>query len=132
MAQETITAPSNITLLHSAPHDAVMPEVSLVVTHGGHGTVTRSLTHGVPLLVLPMGRDQADNAARVVARGAGLALNDSATEADITQAVARLLGEPRFRVAASRLGKAIVPELGSPALVEEMEAIAVQRWRRSA
>ena len=90
MAQETITAPSNITLLHSAPHDAVMPEVSLVVTHGGHGTVTRSLTHGVPLLVLPMGRDQADNAARVVARGAGLALNDSATEADITQAVGKI------------------------------------------
>jgi MGT family glycosyltransferase len=132
MAQETIEAPTNVAILHSAPHDAVMQEVSLVVTHGGHGTVTRSLTHGVPLLVLPKGRDQADNAARVVARGAGLALADSATEAEITRAVMRLLAEPHFQAAAARLGNAMAPELGSLAIVAEMEAIATQSWRRSA
>jgi MGT family glycosyltransferase len=132
MAQEIIEAPENITILRSASHDAVMREVSLVVTHGGHGTVTRSLTHGVPLLVLPMGRDQADNAARVVARGAGLALADTATQTEIEQAVTRLLTEPHFQAAASRLGEAIAPELGSLALVKEMEAIAARRWRRSA
>jgi MGT family glycosyltransferase len=132
MAQETIKAPKNVAVLHSAPHDAVMQEVSLVVTHGGHGTVTRSLTHGVPLLVLPMGRDQADNAARVVARGAGLALTDSATEVEITRAVMRLLREPHFQGAAARLGNAMAPELGSLAIVDEMEAIATRSWRRSA
>jgi MGT family glycosyltransferase len=132
MAQETIEAPANVTVLHSAPHDAVMREVSLVITHGGHGTVTRSLTHGVPLLVLPMGRDQADNAARVVARGAGLAIADTATEAEIGQAVARLLTEPQFQAAASRLGQTMAPELGSMAVVAEMEAIAARSLRRSA
>jgi MGT family glycosyltransferase len=132
MAQETIEAPANVTVMHSAPHDAVMREVSLVITHGGHGTVTRSLTHGVPLLVLPMGRDQADNAARVVARGAGLAVADAATLAEIEHAVTRLLTEPHFQAAASRLGAAIAPELGSLALVEEMEAIAGRRWSLSA
>jgi UDP:flavonoid glycosyltransferase YjiC (YdhE family) len=45
-------------LLPSAPHDAVMKEVSIVVTHGGHGTASRALWHGLPLLVIPMGRDQ--------------------------------------------------------------------------
>jgi MGT family glycosyltransferase len=132
MAQETVEAPGNVTILHSAPHDAVMREVSLVITHGGHGTVTRSLTHGVPLLVLPMGRDQADNAARVVARGAGLTIADLATDTEIAQAVTRLLVEPQFKVAASRLGEAMAPELGSLAVVEEMEAIATQHLRRSA
>jgi MGT family glycosyltransferase len=132
MAQEIIEAPTNVTILHSAPHDAIMREVSVVVTHGGHGTVTRSLTHGVPLLVLPMGRDQGDNAARVVARGAGLALAEPATEAEIAQAVTRLLTEPHFQAAASRLGKAIAPELESLAVVAEMEAIATRSWRRSA
>jgi UDP:flavonoid glycosyltransferase YjiC (YdhE family) len=50
-----LQAPKNITLLPSAPHDAVMREVSLVVTHGGHGTVSRALWRGLPLLVMPMG-----------------------------------------------------------------------------
>src|SRR5262245_13813861 len=38
-----LDAPKCVTLLPSAPHDAVMKEVSLVVTHGGHGTVSRAL-----------------------------------------------------------------------------------------
>jgi UDP:flavonoid glycosyltransferase YjiC (YdhE family) len=31
-----------------------MKEVSLVVTHGGHGTVSRALHNGLPILVMPM------------------------------------------------------------------------------
>jgi MGT family glycosyltransferase len=132
MAEEMIDAPANVSILHSAPHDAVMKEVSVVVTHGGHGTVTRSLLNGVPLLVIPMGRDQGDNAARVVARGAGLILADSATEDQIASAVRRLVTEPHFQAAAARIGTAMAPDLASPILVQEMEAIAAQRWRRSA
>jgi UDP:flavonoid glycosyltransferase YjiC (YdhE family) len=109
-----------------------MKEVSLVVTHGGHGTVTRSLVNGVPLLVIPMGRDQGDNAARVVARGAGLALTDSASEEEIVSAVGRLITEPQFKAAAAQLGKAIAPDVSSPVFATEMEAIATRRWRRSA
>jgi len=132
MAEETIAAPPNVSILHSAPHDTVMKEVSVVVTHGGHGTVTRSLLNNVPMLVIPMGRDQADNAARVVARGAGLSLADTATEAEIIGAVRRLVTEPHFQAAAARLGKTIASDLASPVLVAEMEAIATPRWRRSA
>ncbi len=132
MEKEAIDAPANVTLVHSAPHDAVMKEVSLVVTHGGHGTVTRALVNGMPLLVIPMGRDQADNAARVVGRGAGLSLSDSATEEEIASAVGRLIAEPTFKAAAERLGKAIAPDLASPVFVTEMEAIATRRQRRTA
>ena len=59
----------------------------LPLTHGGPGTVIRSLVHGVPLLCMPMGRDQHDNTARVAALGADLTvdrnwgLNRSATAA---------------------------------------------------
>src|SRR5699024_853387 len=54
LKDHSLHAPANVTLLPSAPHDAVMKEVSLVVTHGGHGTVSRALLHGLPLLVMPM------------------------------------------------------------------------------
>jgi MGT family glycosyltransferase len=75
-----LRAPANVRLLHSAPHDAVMKEVSLVVTQGGHGTVNRALINGLPLLVLPLARDQAANAARVEEKGAGLRMDPNAPE----------------------------------------------------
>jgi MGT family glycosyltransferase len=117
-------APGNVRLLHSAPHDSVMREVSLVVTQGGHGTVNRALIHGLPLLVLPMARDQGDNATRVEAKGAGLQLQPTAPEADIAAAVNRLLREPLFRERARGLGKAIKADIDASPLVSEMEAIA--------
>ena len=123
----TLHAPKNVTLLHSAPHDAVMKEASLVVTHGGHGTVSRALIHSLPLLVMPMGRDQNDNARRVEARGAGLSLPPSASEAEISRALQQLINQPHFRIAARRLGEAIAADLDSGALVREMEVIAMGR-----
>lgn len=132
MAEEELSAPPNVALVHSAPHDAVMPEVSLVITHGGHGTVTRSLVHGVPLLVVPTGRDQSDNAARVVARGAGLSLTESADKQEIVAAITRLISEPHFAATARRMGERIAPDLESNAVVTEMEAIVMPQLRRSA
>jgi UDP:flavonoid glycosyltransferase YjiC (YdhE family) len=111
-------------LLRSAPHNAVMQEVSLVISQGGHGTVNRALINGCPLLVLPMGRDQGDNAARVEANGAGLRLPATAPESEIASAAARLILEPSCRLAARRLGEAIAADIDGAGLVREMEAIA--------
>ena len=132
IARGALTAPPNVTLLDSAPHDAVMKEVSLVITHGGHGTVTRSLVHGVPLLVIAMGRDQADNAVRVVERGAGLSLTEAATTNEIAATVSRLVADPRFQVAARHLGEAIGCDLTSNVMVSEMESIVARRRRYAA
>ena len=122
-------APTNVALLPSAPHDAVMSQVSLVVTHGGHGTVSRALLHGVPLLVMPMGRDQGDIAARVEACGAGLTLAPTAAEAEIAAAISRLIEEPQFRTAAHRLADIMTAEVGKKSLVSELEHI-VRDWPR--
>jgi MGT family glycosyltransferase len=53
------------------PHAAVIPEVDLVVTHGGMGTTQRALAAGVPVVVVPWGRDQMETARRVEVCGAG-------------------------------------------------------------
>jgi MGT family glycosyltransferase len=128
-----LSAPENVCLLHSAPHDTVMKEVSLVITQGGHGTVNRALINGLPLLVLPNGRDQDGNAARVEAKGAGLRLPPMASEAEIASAVSRLITEPHFRIAARHLGDAIKADLDKSAVVHEMEAIvAARRGARTA
>jgi MGT family glycosyltransferase len=123
------SAPQNVHLLRSASHDAVMADVSVVVTQGGHGTVSRALINGLPQLILPNGRDQADNAARVVANGAGLRLKPDTSEAEIAAAVNRLITDPQFRVAARRLGDAVRADMVASGLVREMESIVAERQR---
>ena len=124
-----LRAPKNVHLIRGAPHDLVMKDVSVVVSQGGHGTVTRSLINALPQLVLPMGRDQVDNAARVEAKGAGLRLPPTASEAEIAAAVNRLITEPQFKAAARLLGEAIKADIDRSSLVDEMETIAgAGRW----
>jgi UDP:flavonoid glycosyltransferase YjiC (YdhE family) len=119
-----LRAPKNVHVLRGAPHDLVMKDVSLVVSQGGHGTVTRSLVNALPQLILPMARDQAGNAARVEAKGAGLRLPPTASEAEIATAVNRLITEPQFKAAARLLGDAIKADIDRSSLVDEMETIA--------
>ena len=119
-----LRAPKNVHLIRGASHDLVMKEVSVVVSQGGHGTVTRSLINALPQLILPMGRDQADNAARVEAKGAGLRLPPSASQAEIATAVNRLITEPQFKSAARVVGEAIKADIDRSGLVNEMETIA--------
>lgn len=113
-------APENVTVLTSASHDALAPQCAAVVSHAGHGTVVRPLMHGKPLLSLPMGRDQRDNAARIAARGAGLTLEAEAPPEAIRAALRRLLHEPQFTEAAQRLGAAIRCEADQGALAARL------------
>ena len=117
-----LRSPANATILPNAAHDEILTKASVVVTHGGHGTVLRSLSHGVPLVVLPMGRDQNDNAARVDYHGVGLRLDPSASPQMLGEAVRRILSESSFSERASALRRAIAEEGPGPArLVAEIE-----------
>lgn len=115
---------ANTRLVASAPHDQVMAEAALVVTHGGHGTVMRTLCAGLPMLVIPHGRDQNDNAIRITERGAGLQLAPTAPTEEIGAALRRLLEEPSFAASARRLGEAVAREARRSPIVEELEAVA--------
>lgn len=122
---EDLPETGNVRVVSAAPHDSLMDQVSLVVSQGGHGTVSRALLHGLPLLVIPMGRDQGDNAVRVEARGAGLSLPPTASEDEIAGAVRRLVAEPSFRKSARQLGTAMRADVDTAGLVREIEAMTV-------
>ena len=115
---------SNTALVDSAPHNLVMRETSIVVTHGGHGTVMTALIHRLPLLVIPHGRDQGDNAVRITERGAGLSLPATASADALRRALGRLLAEPAFRAGAQRLGDAVAAEVEHSTLIDELETLA--------
>lgn len=122
--QDELRPADNTVIRDSAPHDIVMRDASLVVTHGGHGTVMTALLHRLPMLVLPHGRDQGDNAARITERGAGLALPNSATVEAMRAAIVRLLDEPGFGRQASRLGEAVAAEVAASTLIADLERLA--------
>jgi UDP:flavonoid glycosyltransferase YjiC (YdhE family) len=112
---------SNAVVLVSAPHSEVLKDASVVVIHGGHGTVVRALAAGVPMIVMPQGRDQADDAARVTSRRAGITINKNARPAAVAAAVRRVLDDPRYRQAAQRLGRSIRADAQSGAMFTELE-----------
>jgi MGT family glycosyltransferase len=116
--------PANVVAVGSAPHRAVLPLARAVVAHGGHGTVMKSLAHGLPLLCVPLGRDQADNAVRVAEAGAGLRVTPTAGTATIRRAIARLLDEPAFAAAAGRMAAEIERDVAADRAVAELEALA--------
>lgn len=68
------------------PYDPFLPHFDAVIHHGGAGIAYSTLRAGKPALVWPRDYDQFDYAARLVARGAAVAVR----EIDSPQAVAAL------------------------------------------
>lgn len=67
--------PANARLEQFLPHGPVLERAAVAVTHGGMGATQKALAKGVPVVVVPFGRDQHEVAARVVAAGAGVRLS---------------------------------------------------------
>ena len=122
-----VPAPPGVQVVRAAPHAEVLREAAVAITHAGHGTAIKALAAGVPLVCLPMGRDQLDVAARVVHRGAGVRLDSSAEPKAIAAATREVLGEPRYREAAERIAAAIADETSTDRAVEEIETLIDQR-----
>jgi MGT family glycosyltransferase len=124
IALDAIEPPPNVTVVERAPHSEVLRHASAVVTHAGHGTVIKALAAGVPVVALPLGRDQLDNAARVAHHGAGLRLKPRAKPETIAAAVRRVIDEPTFAANAERIAAAIADETAEDRAVAELEALA--------
>lgn len=126
LAGSPVSSPApNVVIVPTAPHAVVLQHAAAAITHCGHGTTLRALAAGVPLVCMPMGRDQNDTAARVVARGAGVRIKPTAPAAAIRRAVQTVLAEPRFATGARALRDAIAreaTEVDPIALIEQLTA----------
>ncbi len=95
--------PKNVYAAPYAPHAHLLPLADVVVTHGGLGTIHAALASGKPVVCLPIGRDQPDNAVRLVQRGAAIRLGRRTAPARIAEAITAVLGDSRYAAAARRL-----------------------------
>ena len=114
----------DVVAVRSAPHDAVLHDARAVITHCGMGTVHRALVAGVPVLCQPIGRDQPDVAARVLATGAGLRISPNAAPRRVTRNLARLLDDPRYAARAAEVGSRLAGAAAAERYVTELEELA--------
>lgn len=62
---DDLVIPANATVRQYVPHGPVLDRAVCAVTHGGMGATVRALDRGVPVCVVPFGRDQPEVAMRV-------------------------------------------------------------------
>ena len=121
---QEIQAPPNVEVVQAAPHRQVLAEASVVVTHAGHGTVLKALAAGVPLVCVPMGRDQKDNTVRVLRIGAGVRLSKKATPHRLAAAISEILENPDYASAARRFAATLAWEAANvPSAADEAEGL---------
>jgi MGT family glycosyltransferase len=102
--QVPIDVPRNAILVDWLSYSQLMPTASLVISHGGHGTVARALGAGTPVLICPIIGDMSETAMRVAWAKAGLSVPWRLCQpAPLRWAARRLLGDPTFAARAAEL-----------------------------
>jgi UDP:flavonoid glycosyltransferase YjiC (YdhE family) len=106
--------PALVHVEQEVPQRDVLPNVDLVVHHGGTGTVIGSLASGLPQIVMPQGADQFWNAEHLAAEGACRIVGGGGQPGSIAAAVTALSQQQApERAAARRLGD-VVARMPSP------------------
>jgi rhamnosyltransferase subunit B len=78
----------------------LLPRASLLVHHGGVGTLARAVEAGVPQIISPLSYDQPDNAHRIERLGLGVALpREQLSGGTLAEGVEHLLSPSWTRVA---------------------------------
>jgi UDP:flavonoid glycosyltransferase YjiC (YdhE family) len=129
--QSPIEVPANAKLVDWLSYSQLMPAASLVVSHGGHGTVARALGAGTPVLISPITGDMSETAMRLDWSGAGLSLPwRLCRPAPLRWAARRILGEPSFTARAGEIAAWGRENDGSVRGAEMVEALALSKLGR--
>jgi zeaxanthin glucosyltransferase len=117
--------PRHVLTVARVPMLDLLPRLDAVVCHGGMGTVSEALTHGVPLVVAPIRHDQPVVARQVAEAGAGIEVSfESATPAELADAMSAVLEEPSYRASARRIGDSFAAAGGARAAAAHLAALA--------
>jgi MGT family glycosyltransferase len=114
----------NMTGAEFLPQASILPEVDLVVTHGGNNTVTESFFFGKPMVVLPLFWDQYDNAQRVHELGFGTRLDTYGHQPDeLLGAIDRLLADEQLAERLGRISSRLQAEPGTSKAADVIERV---------
>ena len=117
----SFTPPPNARIERFVPHRPVLERASCVVSHGGMGITQKALAAGVPVCVVPFGRDQFDVARHVQVADAGTRLPASRLRPDRLRKAVREAMEKK--VGAERIAAAFTSAGGPRAATEALEKL---------
>jgi MGT family glycosyltransferase len=124
LQQGELRVPKRTVVRRYVPHGAVLKHATLAITHAGIGTINAALTHGVPMVLLPFGRDQPGNAARVEALGAGRVIDRDTSVDQIRAAVSDVLRDDHLRAGARHMAEIMTGYGGGELAISELERLA--------
>jgi MGT family glycosyltransferase len=113
--------PGNAHLVEFVPHSLLLPRSAVAITHGGFGATQKALAAGVPVVVVPFGRDQSEVGRRVQASGAGLMLSPRRLTPGRLRAAA--LKAMTLKPAAVDLAAKMAAEGGAQLAADRLEAL---------
>jgi UDP:flavonoid glycosyltransferase YjiC (YdhE family) len=120
--------PANVSIQQYIAQESILSHCSLVVSHGGSGSVIGTLAHGRPAVLIPMGADQPLNAARCVQLGVAQMLDPIAATPDtVRAAVSAVLVDPSYRRAAERIRDEFAALPGPAHAVALLERLAADK-----
>jgi MGT family glycosyltransferase len=126
--QEPIEVPANAKLVEWLSYSQLMPAASLVISHGGHGTVARALGAGTPVLICPIIGDMSETAMRVAWAGTGLSVPWRLCQPmPLKWAARRLLHGPTFAAKAQEIAAWGQENDGAARGAELVERLALKR-----
>ena len=120
---DDLSPPPNASVSDWISHSEVLPRTDVVVTHAGLSTVLTALSSGVPLVCMPMGRDQPLNAQRVAMLGLGIDLSPNAPADAIRDAVESVLTDKKFKENAMAMAESIAAYGNGAVAVRELESL---------
>jgi UDP:flavonoid glycosyltransferase YjiC (YdhE family) len=108
------------------PQPSILPQVDLVITHGGNNTTTESFHFGKPMILLPLFWDQYDNAQRVDETGFGVRLSTyTFDDGELISAVDRLLADDELQTRMAANAAVIRSRDGTRRAADLIEGVAV-------
>lgn len=119
---------ADVLVLPYAPYSQIFPHGAVNVHQGGSGTTGQALRAGRPMLVVPYGWDQPDNAMRIERLGTGLHLPRKRYSPETaTSALERLLRESHFAERAREIGRQVQEEDGLALTCDAIEGVCNHR-----
>jgi UDP:flavonoid glycosyltransferase YjiC (YdhE family) len=107
-----------------APYAELFPRAAAIVHQGGIGTTAQAMRSGRPMLVMPYGHDQPDNAVRVARLGIARTIaRRHYTPARAAAELRPLLDKPVYGQRAAAVGKALQQEDGVRAACDALEGL---------
>ncbi|MDR2122920.1 MAG: hypothetical protein LBP34_07325 [Flavobacteriaceae bacterium] len=116
--------PDNFIIQKQIPQLDLIPHMQTVICHGGNNTVCETLSHGIPLIVIPIAYDQSFVSECVTNKKAGIRLNfNRFNPSQLKEAFSSVLNETEYRQNAQAIKRSFEESGGAVKGVDYLEVL---------